>query len=207
MESNGNVLTKDHLLNVMKLHDSIETGVSEYEEEKYTLTDLCTFAGGTCATSDINNDICNCMVLSVLKVWNYDFAKLEADNDVMATLNTYGKREDLEGVLGNPVFDSLDQLVSAESMAISYFLKDRSEVVNGNTVDPVNEAWEEHVFLKTVQVDFEKLDLAYLSSRSFAGNDLRLESKKNMPSYFLSSSPPLLLLCAKTNLEVKLQGI
>jgi len=44
-ESN-NVLTKDQLINVMKLHESIESSVSEYDGKEYTFTDLCTVAGG-----------------------------------------------------------------------------------------------------------------------------------------------------------------
>jgi len=36
---------------------------------------------------------------------NYDLATLQADDNVMGTLNGYGSREDLEGVLGNPAFE------------------------------------------------------------------------------------------------------
>jgi predicted RND superfamily exporter protein len=45
-ESSKNVLTKSQLVNMMKLHESVETDVSEYEGTKYTFTDLCTVAGG-----------------------------------------------------------------------------------------------------------------------------------------------------------------
>ena len=165
---NSNILTKDHLLDVMNMHESIQFGVATYDNEEYTLTDLCTFSGGACV-DPTNNDVCNCLVVSVLKMWNYNVTTLEDDTDVMSTLNNYGTREDLEGVLGAPVFDNNGQLVSAEAISISYFLKDRSTVENGNTVDPINEAWEENVFLKTVSGNFEKLYLAYLSSRSFSG--------------------------------------
>jgi len=166
-DDNANVLTKDHLVDVMTMHEAIETGVSTYENEQYTFPDLCTPAGGSCTTYDPTNPICNCLVVSILKMWNYDLSILEADDDVLATLNNYGTKEDLEGVLGAPVFDANGQLVSAEAISISYFLKDRSSVENGNTVDPINEAWEENVFLKTVQGPFANLNLAYLSSRSF----------------------------------------
>ena len=36
---------------------------------------------------------------------NYDLATLQADDDVMGTLNRYGSRGDLEGVLGKPAFE------------------------------------------------------------------------------------------------------
>jgi hypothetical protein len=161
------MLTKGQLANVMKMHLMIESGASMYADETYTFVDLCTFAGGTCAGSSAA--ICSCLAVSVLKMWNYDLATLEADEDVVATLNDYGSREDLEGVLGAAVFDSVGRLVSAEAVSISYFLEDRSTVTNGNTVDPINESWEESVFLRTVRGDFSTLNLAYLSSRSFNG--------------------------------------
>jgi hypothetical protein len=166
-EANANMLTKGQLANVMKMHLMIESGASMYADETYTFVDLCTFAGGTCAGSSAA--ICSCLAVSVLKMWNYDLATLEADEDVVATLNDYGSREDLEGVLGAAVFDSVGRLVSAEAVSISYFLEDRSTVTNGNTVDPINESWEESVFLRTVRGDFSTLNLAYLSSRSFNG--------------------------------------
>ena len=72
--------------------------------------------------------ICSCLTVSVLKMWNYDLVTLEADKDVVATLNDYGSREDLQGVLGVAVFDSTGRLVSVEAVSISYFLEDRSTV-------------------------------------------------------------------------------
>ena len=82
-------------------------------------------------------------------------------------------QEDLESVLGNPAFDGAGDLVSAEALSMAYFLQDRSKVEGGNTVDPVNEAWEEQVFLETVQdgAAYPSLDLAYLSTRSFPNKD------------------------------------
>lgn len=159
----------------MNMHEMIESGVSEYENEKWTFTDLCSpLPNIACAIYDTTNPMCNCQAISILRMWNYDMERLQADNDVMATLNEYGSRTDLEGVLGAPVFDSSNQLVSAEAINLSYFLKDRSYVESGNTVDPINEAWEESVFLKTVKGDFAKLNLAYLSTRSFSGKPVNV---------------------------------
>ena len=44
--SSTNVLTKEALIDVMKLHESIESGISIYDGKEYTYTDLCTVAGG-----------------------------------------------------------------------------------------------------------------------------------------------------------------
>ena len=54
---------------------------------------------------------------------------------------------------------------------MSYFLKDRSEVKNGNEVDPINEAWEEEVFLETANSassDFPLIEVDYFATRSFS---------------------------------------
>jgi hypothetical protein len=142
------------------MHASIETGQA-------TLDDLCIPASAACATYS-PAPICGCLAVSVLKMWNYDLATLQADDDVLGTLNGYGSREDLESVLGNPAFDGAGDLVSALSMA--HFLQDRSKVEGGSTVVPVNEAWEEQVFLETVQDGAPSLD-AYLPTRSFPNKD------------------------------------
>eukprot|EP00584_Thalassiosira_punctigera_P001858 CAMPEP_0172542600 /NCGR_PEP_ID=MMETSP1067-20121228/13171_1 /TAXON_ID=265564 ORGANISM="Thalassiosira punctigera, Strain Tpunct2005C2" /NCGR_SAMPLE_ID=MMETSP1067 /ASSEMBLY_ACC=CAM_ASM_000444 /LENGTH=960 /DNA_ID=CAMNT_0013328873 /DNA_START=367 /DNA_END=3248 /DNA_ORIENTATION=+ len=197
-ETGTNVLTKDNLVDLMKMHESIATGESEVENESYTFADLCTPAGGSLPYAGMDQSylhLLGCVSaqgeklhlhyffttpltsqglhhysVSSLKMWSYDLARLQADTNIIGTLNDYGSREDLEGVLGAPVFDpNTGKLESAEAISISYFLKDNSTVVSGNTVDPVNEGWEEQVFLKTVQDGnkFPSLDLAYLSSRSF----------------------------------------
>ena len=171
--SDSNVLTKDRLLDVMEMHKSIETGVSFFEGGNYTYTDLCVNGGGSCKNFDFNNpnQVCSCLVTSILKVWDYNRTKLEMDDDVLATINTYGERTDLESVLGEPTFDTTGTLVAAEALSLSYFLEDRSYTKNGAEVDPVNEEWESSVFLPSVESAIEEsrngLSFAYLSSRSF----------------------------------------
>ena len=108
-----------------------------YKDEAYTFVNLCTFAAGPCARSLVA--ICSCLAVSVLKMWNYNLVTMDADKDIMATLNSYGSRKDLEGVLGVAVFDSTGRLVSVEAVSISYFSKDQSTITNGNRVDSINE--------------------------------------------------------------------
>lgn len=176
-----NVLTKDNLINVMRLHQSIQTQNSTYNNQNYTFAStsfgaqdgLCTVAGGSCAQFELD-PICLCLVISPLKVWNYDLERLESDEDVMTTLNTYGKEpKDFESVFGGAKFDTNGTLVSAEAISLSYFLNDQSYLEGGSTVDPINEEWEKSVFLATVQSaqdenDESGLNFSYLSTRSFA---------------------------------------
>ena len=58
---------------------------------------------------------------SILKVWDYNRTKLELDDNVLATINTYGERTDLESVLGEAQFDSNGTLVAAAAISLSYF--------------------------------------------------------------------------------------
>ena len=168
-------------METMKVHMQIEQGVAKVssqdgvDDENATFLDLCAPAGGTCATHFPTPDItsiCNCLVESVLKQWNYNLTALEEDNDYMTTLQQYGSRKDLESVLGGAVFDdNTDMLVSAEALVLSYFLKDRSVEENGERSDPISASWEEQVFLNVAQekipANHNVLEVDYFAGRSF----------------------------------------
>ena len=165
-----NVLTKDRLVEAMMMHEEIATKESVYEGTASTFTDLCVNAGGTCANGSLETEICECLVSSILKQWNYDLDTLKADDNFMETLNGYGSREDLEAVTGNPSFDDNDQIVSAEAFTLRYILEGNPRVVDGVEEDPVNEAWEADVFLNVaekVPSSYPELSVDYFSSRSF----------------------------------------
>ena len=193
INNNQNVLTKEVLLDAMKMHKEIETTMISIESEKdfgddggytgdsiedvigdYDLQELCTKAGGTC-TSKFDG-ICTCLIQSILKFWNYNVDTLVNDTNVLATLNSYGNetRKELSPLLGNPIFDeTTGQLLSAEAFTISYFLQDRSlEEVNTDESDPINEKWEKDVFLEVVQNSvpekYPLLKVNYFASRSFS---------------------------------------
>jgi predicted RND superfamily exporter protein len=195
-----------------------------------------------------DDSICDCFVSGILGLWNYDLKLLRDDEDVMRTINEgYDNPEDLEAILGNPVFENITtfsnnkydddddyfvnsnamtfspttysgtdvptdantdsfttdndngetvqkgKLISADALVVSYFLKDRSYVVKGETVDPINEAWEENVFLYNAKVADENVTLSLtvdrFSSRSVAdefggrlGDDIRFV----IVSYFIA---------------------
>ena len=184
--NNNNVLTKASLEEALALQETIHTTVSFVEGNEtttYVLEDLCTKSGGSCASSF--EGVCGCLMSGIFKVWNYDLATLQNDTDYMTTLNSYGTREDLEAVLGAPVFDNDNLLVSAEAFTVTYFLDDRSVVEDGSETDPINEAWEEMAFLNVVEAAQDKddrvVDVAYFATRSFSdefgdaiGGDLTL---------------------------------
>jgi len=165
----GNVLEKESLVDAIKMHTAIESTVSTTEGKNYTLLDLCAKAGGSCVSGF--DGVCQCFVQSILRQWNYNLDTLQNDEDVLATLNSYGSREDLEALLGNPVFNEDDQLVSAEAFTLSYFLEERSMVENGEEVDPINERWEKVAFLdvaEAVETDYPLIRVDYFAFRSFA---------------------------------------
>jgi len=107
---------------------------------------------------------------SILKQWNYDVTTFRNDTDFMATLQSYGTRDDLDAALGDAVFDDDDgTLISAKAFSITYFLQDRSYVENGNEVDPINEEWEKVAFLDVLEKqDDTEIEVVYFSTRSFS---------------------------------------
>lgn len=167
-----NVLTKARLEDAMKMHKKIESEVATVDKEDYTFLDLCTKSGRSCANK--SDGVCECLVLSVLKQWDYDLATLQNDANYMATLNAYGSKDDLDAVLGKAVYDN-SGLVSAEAFTLSYFIDDRTAAAgsdeNGSEADPINEGWEGDVFLATtesVATDYATLSVDYISGRSFS---------------------------------------
>jgi Niemann-Pick C1 protein len=166
----ANVLTKESLEQAFVLQENIQTTLSTYTNDTFTATsslvDLCTKAGGSCVTS--YQGACGCLMTGILKMWNYDLETFRNDSDFMATLNQYGSKDDLMAVLGDAVFDEDNNLVSAEAFTVTYFLDDRSYVLDGTILDPVNEQWEQDAFLNNVNQTFTGLQVDYFASRSFS---------------------------------------
>ena len=179
-ENGKNVLTKESLVDAMKMHLKIETSkvdITDEETEKtetYQLSNLCMMGRETCASVP-SGGVCDCFVTGILKQWDYNLDTLVNDDDFMTTLNGYGNSiDDLTSVLGDPVLDdSGEKVVSASAFTISYFLIDRTEEAGsdeeGTESDPINEGWEEKVFLDTVQSDdYPSISVNYFAGRSFS---------------------------------------
>ncbi len=177
-----NVLTKNILVDVMKMHLEIENNKAIVDDTTYTFTDLCTQSGAACSDPTLSEPICNCLVDSFLKVWNYNLSTLQNDNDILSTVNSYpkyaGNKQALESIFGKPIFDENDKIVSAEAFSISYFTNDRTIEAGsdeqGTENDPINEGWEKDVFLYVLEnnVGLEKnyttITVDYFSGRSFS---------------------------------------
>jgi len=170
-----NVLEKSSLLEALKLQMEIVSTPSVHMNETSgmndacALTDLCTKAGGSCASSFAG--VCQCLVVSILKQWNCNSTLLELDQDCMSTLQACGKPKDLQAVLGNAIFDSDGVLVTADALSVACFLQDRTIVENGNEIDPINEQWELDAFLTPLQsapTDCPQLEANCFSTRSFS---------------------------------------
>ena len=174
-DNDSNVLTSSTLVEAMKMHLEIEQTEATVDGTKYTLVDLCTVTYGSCA-SFTNTPICNCLVTSVLKLWNYDLDTLESDPDVLSTINSSYDMTQKEAIFGKPVFDDSDNLVSAEAFSITYINRDRSEEAGsdeeGTLSDPINEGWELDVFLKVLQesapAKYTSIQVDYFAGRSFS---------------------------------------
>ena len=166
--NNGNVLTEESIEAALLLQQEIFTTKSTYDGTTYVFEDLCTKAGGSCSSS--YTGVCSCLMNSILKQWNYDVTTFRNDTDFMATLQSYGTRDDLDAALGDAVFDDDDgTLISAKAFSITYFLQDRSYVENGNEVDPINEEWEKVAFLDVLEKqDDTEIEVVYFSTRSFS---------------------------------------
>jgi len=163
-----NVLAKASLESAMTLHLQIEAAKSTYEEKDYTLADLCTPFHASCDDSTGGSDVCSCFLQGILGEWNYNLTTLQNDNDYIATLNKYGNnKEDLIEALGDARVNDNGEVIFAKAFRISYLLRN-----NGELDDPIPEAWEEEVFLRTVRskevdIDYPGLTLNYIAARSF----------------------------------------
>jgi len=168
-DAGGNILTKENLEEAMKMHEKIASEIATVDDEDYVLVDLCVKGGETCKTE--YDGECQCLITSILGQWNYDLATLQNDSNILQTINGYGSKEDLEGVLGKAVFNGDGEIVSAEAASLTYFLTGRVEVVDGSEVDPINEGWELDVFLDTVESiadEGSSISVDYFASRSFS---------------------------------------
>jgi len=183
--ADGNVLTKEILMQAMEMHYEIQTKNSTVTidgvEKTNTLLTLCAKGGFGCSSSSSGNSsddssaVCSCALTGILGQWNFDKDLLEQDDDILTTLNQNMPQDQLLSLLGKPTIDSSTGLVTAASaLTLSFFLEGRLEIVNNAESDPINDAWEETVFLATAESvnnnaesSYSKITVDYIAARSF----------------------------------------
>ena len=115
----SNALTKAALQDLMGLHESITTTSSSNGN---TLAELCvssTFVSGT-----------SCYQQNILAAWSYNANDLAADNSVLSKINSYFSTSELEEILGKASYSN-GAVTSAKAIKTIYYLKDDTEVVDG----------------------------------------------------------------------------
>ena len=95
------------MLEVMKIHNEIVSRKANIDGKEYDYLNLCSKGNSCFQNSTSNSGICQCMVKSVLRQWDYNISRLEADTDIFKTLNEYGSKNELKAILGNPIFAQL----------------------------------------------------------------------------------------------------
>jgi hypothetical protein len=104
-----------------------------------------------------------CLVHSILSLWDYSQQKIDTDTDIIATINQHGvsKTTGLSlhpyTTLGNVSLDSHGSLLSADSIILTFILKNTSK-----TQDTWDQLWQRSVSSKTTfKLDIEPCWIQY----------------------------------------------
>mmetsp|Transcript_3339 Transcript_3339/g.10461 ORF Transcript_3339/g.10461 Transcript_3339/m.10461 type:complete len:968 (-) Transcript_3339:97-3000(-) len=137
-KAGANLLTKESLLEVFDVYDkvmSISNGAKRGYDER------------SCAKAywDLAEP---CQKSGVLAFWNWDRAALEADDDVLATLNApardccspRGRETNLEDVASKLTRDESGRIVAAGALSLDFYLRARNHDKTGS--DPHNRRLE-----------------------------------------------------------------
>ncbi|CAG8751638.1 18592_t:CDS:2, partial [Acaulospora morrowiae] len=139
-KGSNDVLSRDLLLWTLGLQERIANAVIMYTNElsqlplqtakKYTLSNLC--------LKPFNNE--ECLILSPLEYWSYSAEKLSKDQSISRSLslsnktNSFGIPMPLRSVFGNLSYDKRKgDVVGADSIVLTYFLKDMGDCTEGQT--------------------------------------------------------------------------
>eukprot|EP00732_Lithocolla_globosa_P001743 Lithocolla_globosa_v1_NODE_944_length_3053_cov_15.868913.p1 type:complete len:955 gc:universal NODE_944_length_3053_cov_15.868913:172-3036(+) len=132
-----NLLTKEYLLQALEIHDqimelSINASWNGEPAQEWNFTTLC--------QEDYSGQ---CEMVGILSKWNYDASVLEADGDILGTINSDSTLRNLEQVLGEIGYSQDGtQVLSATTLRHVYGIENRRYNDNNAFVDPPAEAWE-----------------------------------------------------------------
>ena len=147
LSETSNVLDKKYLLAALEVHETV-VGIDvpedndafdgdEDDDGTMDFDSLCLRAQDSCVQSS---------VLSL--VWNNNRTALEADTDVLGSINAR-MSDALLATIGGTEFGSAVNgtrpIVSARALRLQYFLENRNQVINGKDVDFAGEKFEEAV--------------------------------------------------------------
>ena len=141
----GSMLARSKLLEMMDWYEDVVLATeATYKDETYTWehAEVCYRPGGAGTPCDI---------ASVLDVWSYDRAALEADDDVLGTLSA-AEAAGATDALGRPLsFNSLiagivrgedGNILSAEALKVLLKTQNNEVEIDNDYLDPVTDAWE-----------------------------------------------------------------
>eukprot|EP00039_Didymoeca_costata_P028229 m.20397 g.20397 ORF g.20397 m.20397 type:complete len:898 (-) comp6840_c0_seq1:73-2766(-) len=163
-DPNGeNIATKEALLGLFDIHESVEDVEAKYDGETYTLQDVCIKKAG------------RCVVQSVLEFWQYNITKLREDPDPMATLATnatdqLGRTLLLEELAGTDVVVENGRVTQIRCYRMQYELIEELVVIDGVKQDPETVEFELAMHNKVTGTDYPGL-VAYIDTSAFAGEE------------------------------------
>ncbi|CAM9657592.1 unnamed protein product [Chrysoparadoxa australica] len=155
----GDAISKENLMLAMEMWQRVAAAKSMTDAVEYGLLDLCVkdYAGGH-----------QCAVTSVLEKWNYDLVNLEADFDVLATLNAGSTPSELAQVIGGKITlsDNGTEVWAAEALRLNIMIESHFDENATDYSDPISEAWE-LAFVEVGLACLEGLECDVNAFRSF----------------------------------------
>ncbi|CAG8570609.1 335_t:CDS:2, partial [Cetraspora pellucida] len=147
-KGDANVLEKDLLLWTLDLQEKIANAVVMYPSQlsdtplsttkQYSLSDFCF------KSFDSNN---TCLIHSPLEYWSNNVDHLSSDPSILKTLSRTNKTSrgmiiPLNSIFGNVMYDK-KQIVSADSIILTYFLKYTDDYNEGQTIAIWEAIWQQ----------------------------------------------------------------
>uniref|UniRef100_A0A7S1U0H9 SSD domain-containing protein n=2 Tax=Phaeomonas parva TaxID=124430 RepID=A0A7S1U0H9_9STRA len=129
----GELLSPEGLAVLQEAFEFVEGITVEDDGQTLTFQDVC-LEGNTGGYP--------CVITSVLENWGFNGTTLAADADPLATINAENTVSELERYLGG-VSVAGDDVTAASAARLNVFLRSNSEVVDGDEIDEIGEAWEE----------------------------------------------------------------
>ncbi|CAI5488432.1 unnamed protein product [Closterium sp. Naga37s-1] len=141
----GNVLTKDSLLALLDVYNLVISTNATFDGSTFSYdSDRICYRPAGAGTP--------CQAASVLDSWDFDRARIEADNDVLKTFNRpyvmtrFGQPVPQEWVIGQMQHDNATgKVTSANALLLTLYLQNHKPGRGSKDVDKYVEAWQKAV--------------------------------------------------------------